>query len=235
MGAVGAETVIATFYNFRPDLVRGAMAGVWDIAPPHAVLQAREEAADTALRRMLGVVVDSPEMERAALLVRRAAERATERCAGRPLFAGHAGLPWPATPHLVVWHAQTLLREFRGDGHLAALITNDLDPVEALVMHAASGEVPVPFLRGTRGWTDAEWEDGVARLRRRGWLAPGVGDDQPLSLSDEGAAVRQAIEDRTDELALYPYEALSEEECDELRALVRPFSRAVVDAAGFGV
>jgi len=215
--------------------VRGAMAGVWDIAPPHAVLQAREEAADTALRRMLGVVVDSPEMERAALLVRRAAERATERCAGRPLFAGHAGLPWPATPHLVVWHAQTLLREFRGDGHLAALITNDLDPVEALVMHAASGEVPVPFLRGTRGWTDAEWEDGVARLRRRGWLAPEVGGDQPLSLSDEGAAVRQAIEDRTDELALYPYEALSEEECDELRALVRPFSRAVVDAAGFGV
>jgi hypothetical protein len=235
MGAVGADTVIATFYNFRPELVRGAMTGVWDLAPPPAVLRAREEAADAALRRMLGAAIDSPEMERAASLVRRAAERATERCAGRPLFAGHAGLPWPETPHVVVWHAQTLLREFRGDGHLAALIMNDLDPVEALVMHAASGEVPVPFLRSSRGWTDTEWEEGAARLRRRGWLAPGDGEAQPLSLSEAGAVVRQAIEDRTDELALFPYEALSEEECAELRTLVRPFSRAVVDAAGFGV
>jgi hypothetical protein len=111
---------------------------------------------------------------------------------------------------------------------------NDLDPVEALVMHAASGEVPVPFLRATRGWTDSEWEAGVARLRRRGWVAEG-GDDQPLSLSPEGAAVRQAIEDRTDQLALFAYQALTEEECSELRTLVRPFSHAVVDAAGFGV
>jgi hypothetical protein len=235
MGAVEADTVIATFYNFRPELVRGAMTGVWDIAPPEAVLRAREEAADAALRRMLGAAVDSPEMERAATLVRRAAERATEQCAGRPLFAGHAGLPWPETPHVVVWHAQTLLREFRGDGHLAALVMNDLDPVEALVMHAASGEVPVPFLRATRGWTDAEWEAGVIRLRQRGWVAPGGGDDEPLSLSPEGATVRQAIEDRTDELALFPYQALTEEECGELRTLVRPFSHAVVDAAGFGV
>jgi hypothetical protein len=235
MGAVGGETVIATFYNFRPDLVRGAMTGVWDIAPPEAVLRAREEAADAALRRMLGAVVDSPEMERAATLVRRAAERATEQCAGRPLFAGHAGLPWPETPHVVVWHAQTLLREFRGDGHLATLIIHDLDPVEALVMHAASGEVPVPFLRATRGWTDAEWEAGVARLRERGWVAPAGGADQKLSLSPEGIAVRQAIEDQTDELSVFPYQALTEEECSELRTLARPFSHAVVDAAGFGV
>jgi hypothetical protein len=235
MGAVGADTVIATFYNFRPELVRGAMTGVWDIAPPEVVLRAREEAADAALRRMLGAVVDSPEMERAATLVRRAAERATERCAGRTLFAGHAGLPWPEAPHVVVWHAQTLLREFRGDGHLATLIINDLDPVEALVMHAASGEVPVPFLRATRGWTDTEWEAGVNRLQQRGWVAKRSGDDQPLSLSPEGVAVRQAIEDRTDELALFPYQALTEEECGELRTLTRPFSHAVVDAAGFGV
>ena len=53
----------------------------------------------------------------------------------------------------------------------AALVMNDLDPVEALVMHAASGEVPVPFLRATRGWSDTEWEAGVARLQQRGWVA----------------------------------------------------------------
>jgi hypothetical protein len=116
MGAVGAETVIATFYNFNPDLVRAAIPSAWAASSPAAILEARLEAADAALRRMLGDAVTSEEMGRAAGLARRAAERAGERYEGRPLFAAHAGLPWPEQPHLVLWHAQTLLREFRGDG-----------------------------------------------------------------------------------------------------------------------
>ncbi len=233
MGAVGADTVIATFYNFCPELVRTAMSGVWTTAAPEAVLRARLEAADVALRRMLGDGVDSPEMKRAADLARQAAECASERCAGRPLFAGHAGLDWPDAPHLVVWHAQTLLREFRGDGHIAMLVIHDLDPVEALVMHAASGEVPVRFLRATRGWSDAEWDAGVARLIQRGWVERPDRDGSDLALSEEGAAVRQAIEDATDRMATHPYGALGEEGCAELRTLARPFSRVVVEAAGF--
>ncbi len=239
MGAVGAETVIATFYNFNPRLVRTAVTDVWATAAPADVLEARLEAADASLRRMLGDAVDSPEMKRAAELARSAAERATEQCAGRPLFAGHAGLSWPEAPHQVVWHAQTLLREFRGDGHIAALVINDLDPVEALVMHVASGDVPSAFLRATRGWSDADWDAGVERLRQRGWVEDPdrdrAGANTDLALSGTGAAVRQEIEDATDRMAVLPYEALGEEGCAELRALARPFSRAVVDAAGFGV
>jgi hypothetical protein len=148
-------------------------------------------------------------------------------------------LSWPEAPHQVVWHAQTLLREFRGDGHIAALVMNDLDPVEALVMHVASGDVPSGFLRATRGWSDAEWDAGVERLRQRGWVEDPdrdrAGDSTDLALSGTGAAVRQEIEDATDRMAVFPYEALGEEACAELRALARPFSRAVVDAAGFGV
>ncbi len=230
MGAVRDSTVVATFYNFRPALVRSAMAGGWEAAPPKKVSAARLEAADTALRRILGDAVASSEMERAASLARAAAVRAGQRCAGRPLFAGHAGLDWPAAPHTVLWHAQTLLREYRGDGHIAALLMHDLDPVEALVMHAASGEVPVGFLRSTRGWTDTEWDDGVARLRGRGWVEPVEGGG--LGLTPEGTSARQRIEDVTDRLAAFPYEALGEEGCAELRALARPFSRTVVDGAG---
>jgi hypothetical protein len=235
MGAVRAETVIATFFNFSPRLVRPAVTDVWATAPPEDVIEARLEAADASLRRMLGDAVDSPEMKRAADLARSAAERATEQCAGRPLFAGHAGLSWPEAPHQVVWHAQTLLREFRGDGHIAALVMNDLDPVEALVMHVASGDVPSAFLRSTRGWSDAEWDAGVERLRQRGWVEHPARDSTDLALSGTGAAVRQEIEDATDRMAVFPYEALGEDACAELRALARPFSRAVVDAAGFGV
>ena len=231
MGAVGAGTVVATFYNFHPRLVASAVPSAWATAPPEAVLAARTGAADAALRRLLGDDVDGPAMVAAADLARAAAERAAERCEGRPLFAGHADLPWPEAPHVVLWHAQACLREFRGDGHIAALLLAGIGPVEALVVHAASGEVPIGFLRASRGWSDDEWDAGVERVRARGWLADG--DD--LALSPAGLEVRQRVEDETDRLAVFPYEAIGEAGCDELRALVRPMSRAIVSGGAFGV
>jgi hypothetical protein len=235
MGAVGAETVIATFFNFHPELVRTAIPGAWTVTSPAAVLEARLESADSALRRMLGDAVVSAEMSRAAQLARQAAERAGDRYEGRPLFAAHAGLPWPDDPHLVLWHAQTLLREFRGDGHITVLVQSDLDPVEALVLHLASGELPGTFLRVSRGWPDDRWEAGLSRLvdRRLVVRSEAATDESAgIVLSDRGIVLRQEMEDITDRLAVRPYEALGEDGCDELRALARPFSRAVVDAAG---
>ena len=215
MGAVSPGTVTATFFNFRPSLVHEAMAGVWDATTPAAVLDARRSAAGAALRRMLGdsAACDHPE--------------------GRPLFAGHAGLPWPEDPLEVLWHAQTLLREFRGDGHVALLVDHGLDALEALVMHEATGELPVAFLRATRGWSDDEWAAATERLRGRGWLRPG-GSPEHLALSEEGAAVRGAIEEATDRLSVVAYEAIGEEGCDALRGLARPLSRTVVAASGMG-
>ncbi len=237
MGAVSAETVVATFFNFAPALVRAAIPGAWETAPPGAVLAARVGAADAALRRMLGDGIASGELARAAELARLAAERACERCEGRPLFAGHAGLAWPDQPHLVLWHAQTLLREFRGDGHIAALVLHDIGPVEALVLHEASGELPSSLLRSTRGWSLVDWAEGAEDLRRRGWLAGSDSDPDPKTLpvlTPLGTEIRREIEDTTDRLAVWPYEALGDEGCAELRARARPFSRAVVDAAGLG-
>ncbi len=237
MGAVSAATVIATFYNFSPRLVRSVIPDVWDTASPATVLEARLDSADRALRRMLGDGVDSPELSRAAGLARTAAERSALRPEGRPLSAAHADLPWPDAPHLVLWHAQTVLREFRGDGHLTILVGHDLDPVEALVLHVATGELPVAFLKDTRGWSDAEWEAGTERLAARG-LVEALADPDPgkapLALTPEGVALRQEIEDVTDRLAVFPYEALGEGDCAELRSLARPFSRAVVAGAGLG-
>ena len=233
MGAVTAGTVVATFFNFRPSLVEKSMDGVWERVPPHEVLAARLRAADAALRRMLGDAADSEDVVRAADLASRAALRAGDRREGRPLFAGHADLPWPEAPLERLWHAQTLLREFRGDGHVALLVHHGLDPVEALVMHEATAELPMDLLRATRGWSAEEWVQGAERLRERGWLTP-TADADRLSLSDEGMAVRQDIEAATDRLSVYPYEAIGEEGCDTLRGLVRPLSRAVVAAAGLG-
>jgi hypothetical protein len=234
MGRVGADVVIATFFNFHPRVVRAAIPEAWSRASPEAVLEARGASADAALRRMLGDAVDSPDMVRAAELARAVAERAAEQVGGRPLFAGHAGLEWPDAPHLVLWHAQTCLREFRGDGHIAALLLAGIEPVEALVVHVASGEVPIDFLKSSRGWSDPEWDDGVERVRARGWLGA-TGNASELSLSDAGKTVRQRVEDETDAMAVFPYQAIGEDGCAELRTLTRPFSRAVVAGAGLGV
>lgn len=226
MGAVPAEVVIATFFNFNPDIVRHAIPATWEIASPAQLLDARLSAADAALQRVLGDQVDDPSMVRAAELARSATRACT--AAGRPLYAAHASLPWPTPPHLVLWHAISLLREFRGDGHIACLVDAELDGIDALVLHAASGEVPRAALQTSRHWDDAAWEAAVARLAGRGLV------DQAGAFTQEGAALRQHIEDRTDALALAPWAALGVAACDELRSLVRPLSRAVVESGTFG-
>jgi hypothetical protein len=227
LGAVPVEVVIATFYNFHPDLVRRALDGVWDRTTPAAVLEARAASIDAGLRAILpGDVVVSPEMTEAAGLARVAAEVAAEDLAGRTLFAAHAALPWPEGDHLVLWHALTLLREHRGDGHIAALVVAGFDPCEALVTHGATGTdvVTAKILQSSRAWSDAEWKAAGDRLRDRGLLD---GDD---ALTEAGTRLRQQVEDETDVAAARPWAALGTEKADRLRALVRPFSRAVVDS-----
>ncbi len=229
MGAVNAETVIATFFNFNPALIRQVIPAAWQIAGPGLVLAARLEAADRSLRQAWGDEVGGPEVREAAMLARRAAERAAGRPEGRPLFAGHAALPWPDAPHLVLWHAQTLLREFRGDGHVALLLTEGLDGLGALITHAATGAVPADALRTSRAWSEQEWNAGLARAREQGWLA----DGPALTLSEAGERRRRSIESRTDQLGAYPYEALGEDGCARLAELCAPLSAAVM-AAGLG-
>jgi hypothetical protein len=151
MGAVSADVVVATFYNFNPDVVHAAIPSSWAVAAPSAIVDARFAAADAALRRVLGDAVESPEMSEAAALARAAAGAAC--CDGRPLAAAHAALPWPDDDHLVLWHATSVLREHRGDGHIAALTLAGASGIQALVMHAASGEVPRAILQSTRGST----------------------------------------------------------------------------------
>jgi hypothetical protein len=223
MGAVGAEVVVATFFNFHPDLVRRAMESVWSTTSPGALHAARVRAVDLALRRAFGDTIGGDDLARAAHLARRAAEAATELPEGRPLFAGHAALEWPTERHLELWHAQTLLREFRGDGHVAMLVSEGLSGLDALILHAATGEVPRAALQLTRSWSDGEWDAAVAALHARGVVhADG-------SFTDDGRRLRDGIEAATDRLAAAPYTALGDDGCTELRTLARPFSKQVID------
>ncbi|MET9871221.1 hypothetical protein ABZZ16_34770, partial [Streptomyces sp. NPDC006386] len=192
LGPVGAGVVAAAFYNYKYELVARHVPAVWESATPGRVLAARARAVDATLRRLLGEeAVASAEMAEAARLALRAAEACSREA--RPLYAAHADLPVPEEPHLAYWHAATLLREHRGDGHLTALLSAGLDGLEALVTHTATGKGMTPkWVFGTRGWTQEEWDAARDRLRERGLL------DAAGELTERGAALRQEIEQETD-------------------------------------
>ncbi|GGW23706.1 SCO6745 family protein [Streptomyces xantholiticus] len=227
LGAVGPGAVAATFYNFNHDLIAKHLPAVWDTASPQTVLDARMRAADSTLRRLLGDdVVSSAEMAEAAELALHAAEACTRHA--RPLYAAHADLPVPTEPHLAYWHAATLLREHRGDGHLAALLAAGFDPLEALVSHTATGKGMSPrWILATRGWGRSDWEAAEARLRERGLLGAEGG------LTESGTALRAEVEEHTDRLDRAPYEHLGVTGVERLTELGRGFLMTAAAAGAF--
>jgi hypothetical protein len=220
MGPVPAEVVVATFFNFHPRMVHRAIPDAWNLAAVEDILAARRAAASAGLRRTLGDALDSEEVAEAADLARRAALTADP--GGRPLFAGHASLAWPDEPHLVLWHAATLLREYRGDGHIAALVYEGLDGCSAHITMAATGGVPRDVMQSSRGYTDEEWSAGEDRLRDTGIL------DDAGHLTDSGQDLRARIEQRTDELMLPALQVLGDEGVARLYELVSPLSKQIV-------
>ena len=227
LGAVSSSVVAATFFNFHPQMVARAIPDAWRFASPTSILEARYKSADVALQRLLGDTIHSQEVVEAADL----AQRAIEGCAaaGRPLFAAHLDLPWPEEPHLRLWHAATLLREFRGDGHVAALLSEGVDGCESHLTLVGTGQVSRDTLQANRGWADDDWDAAQQRLIARGWL------DATGMLTAQGQAKRQAIEERTDQLALPPWEYLGETQCNRLFTLMKPISTQIVAQGGIPI
>ncbi|MQY10547.1 hypothetical protein SRB5_06550 [Streptomyces sp. RB5] len=224
MGAVGPGTVTATFFNFSHELISRHIPHAWAIASPAQVLAARLAAADLMLRRLLGdEAVGSKEMAEAAELAVRAAEGAGR--SGRPLYAAEADQPWAKAPHLALWQAATMLREHRGDGHIALLSHAGLDGIEALVSHTASGRgFTTRAAQTIRGHSAGDWAAAQERLRERGLL------DADGELTPRGAELRKELEYETDRLAVGPYERLGAEGTERLTGLAGVFAGAAVGA-----
>ena len=223
LGVVPAEVVISTFYNFSPALVRKAIPSAWEGATPEAVLKARYDAVDAAWTRLLGEAeLKSEQMAEAAALAREACAAIETQIEGRPLYAGHVSLPWPEPEHLQLWHAATLLREHRGDGHIAALVLAGLSGLEASVTYIAYGSAMNEDLqRQTRGYSEEEWAQTKVSLQQQGIF------DADNQFTDAGRKQRQQIEAQTDAAASRPYDALGEARSERLRELVRPWARSI--------
>jgi len=220
-GEASPEVVLATFYNFHESLVRRALPDAWSFATPEAVLRARLEGAEVALRRSIGDDAESPEVAEAAELATEAARSCSPE--GRALFAAHAALPWPEEPLPRLWHAATLLREHRGDGHVAALLANEISGLEAHLLMVGTGAATRETIQFARGWPDEDWDAAATRLADRGLL------DADGLLTDAGRELRERIEATTDLLAAGPWEHLGEARTERLSELVAPWARRVAE------
>lgn len=219
MGAVGPGVVTATFYNFSPALVARHVPRCWTLATPEAVVAARFASARDSLTRLLGDTPTADVVELGDLLAEACTALTPE---ARPLYAGHADLAWPTDPVTRLWHAATLVREHRGDGHLMALQLHGLTGLDALVTHTATGRgFTVEAAQRTRGWSAQEWDDAAQRLTARGLL-----DEH--GLTEDGAALRGAVEEATDMLSVQPFEHLGVERTERVVELAKGMARTLV-------
>lgn len=221
LGAAGPRLVGSAFYSFSPQTVAEHVPAAWRVATPSQVLAARWRAVDRVWRAVYGDPAGAKELPEAADLAREAALAA--ETAGRTMAAANADLPWPLEPHLVLWHAIGVLREHRGDGHIAALVAVGLDPCESLVSFAAIGAAPAEVF-ASRGWSDAQWSAARDRLASRGWVC---GDGVA---TDRGRDGRDEVEWRTDRLADTPWQALGPERAGRLAELTRPLLGAAFES-----
>jgi hypothetical protein len=221
LGPVGPELVHALFYNFSHARVARALPSAWEHASVSAALEARESGSVAALRRHLGATADGPEVARAAELASTAASSALAE--GRALFAANQVLSEPSDPLARLWHAATLLREHRGDGHNATLLAAGIGGRESHVFHALANGTPQEVYTVARDFDTDEWNRHVGALSQRGLVA---GD----RLTETGTELEREIERRTDILAAPAYDVLTDAELDELADLLHPIARAVVSS-----
>ncbi|MFJ7908625.1 hypothetical protein [Kitasatospora sp. NPDC096204] len=214
LGAVDAPPVTAAFFNFAPAMVERALPEVWEHASPEEALTARLKASAAILDRLLERV-DREQVELVAETLEQAAARLD--CAGRVLAAANAALPRPSGLYERLWQAATVMREHRGDGHVAALVTAGLDGCEALVIRCAM-DMRREMIQPLRGWTDTEWEAAAERLVERGWLtAEGA-------VTELGRTRHQSLEAATDLAAARVWNDYPRAELDRLAAALKPIS-----------
>jgi hypothetical protein len=223
LGRVPAEVVHAVFYNFADGEVARHIPRVWNTTAPENALAARERGSVAALNRILGDLVHSPGLARAAEAASKAATGAPTE--GRALFAALRALPVPEGPVARLWHAATLLREHRGDGHIAALVTEGIGGTEAHVLHALSQDMPAEKFGRVHHLPAEQLAGVVDGMRDRGLI------DASGWLSAAGRETKERIESLTDDLAAPAYERLEPSELEQLVEDLKPIS-AALEAAG---
>jgi hypothetical protein len=222
LGFTPAEVVDALFYNFAPGEVARHIPKVWRTTTPEAAIAARQMGCANALRRILGDRINAPAFARAAELLIKAATSAPFE--GRPMYAALRAIPVPDDAVGRLFHAASLLREHRGDGHIAALMTEGVGGIEAHVLFALDMDMPADKFGRIHHLPEAQLAAVIDGMRHRGL----IGEDGWLS--KQGRDVKQRVEALTDDLAATPYESLDPDELDELMTTLEPLANLLLAA-----
>lgn len=221
MGQVPGEVVVAAFGVFSPAFVIPSVTEGWSLTNVDHVLDARERGAIASLTRILG---ESPGgAEEATALLRRAADAASGE--GRPLFSGLRSLGFPGSAIGDLWRAADLVREHRGDSHVAAWVSHGVDAVEVTVLQELWWRIPIGSYVRTRGWSQDEIDAAVVRVHERGLVEDG-------EFTPEGEGLRASIEEATDLGEARIVDALGGD-ADRLFDLLEPWGDAVLAAGGY--
>ena len=218
MGEPSAPVVVAAFGVFEPGLITSLYEEARGITPRATILAAREEGAVESLRELL----PDADVTGAVKQLRQATDVAAADVAGRPLFAGLVSLPWPADPLGQLWHAATLLREYRGDVHQAANVAAGLSGLQMnLMTEYWVGWEPTSYA-GTRGWSPEAMAAADAALAERGLVAE-------CTLTPDGRRLRASVEEQT-EAAMAPLLDAIGPDLPELTRQLDAWSAAIIAA-----
>lgn len=217
MGTLSGLAVASAFGVFAPAVVVPAIDAGWAKTDRASLLRARYEGAVASLRRLLGEP-DAKLVARAVELLRRGL--ADAEFAGHPLYCGLRSLPWPDDPVGQLWRSCDLVREHRGDSHIAVWTRAMVRPIEIQLMSELQMGIPLKTYSLTRGWSIEEMDVALDGMRAKGWV-------EGAAFTPAGRAFRERLESETDEMETPVTEAIGG--CfDELIGILRPWASAIV-------
>jgi len=221
LGQPPGMVVASAFGVFSPAVVVPAVDAGWAAATRDDVLRARHDGATASLRRLLGEP-DAAAIARAVELLQRGLAAAEH--AGHPLFSGLKSLPWPDTPFGQLWRCCDMVREHRGDSHIAVWTRAGVAPVEIQLMSELLLRIPLKTYSLTRGWTVEQMDAAIAGMRDKGWVEP-----DSDAFTPEGRRFRDQIESDTDAMEHDIIHAIGDG-FDELIGILQPWAAAIVSA-----
>ncbi|MGH9114317.1 MAG: SCO6745 family protein [Acidimicrobiales bacterium] len=221
LGQVPGEVVAATFAVFNPAVVVPAVEDGWTKTDAAAIARTRAEASTAHLTRVLGATPAG--LDRAIEFLRAATEHL--RPEGRALYSGLVALGMPGTPVGDAWRLADMLREYRGDAHIAAWVSAGFDAPQIGLLTELYWGLPMRTYIRTRSWTDADLDVAEDRLRSRGLVSDGA-------LTAAGREQREQVEVATDRQCAPIVDALGAG-LDELIGILRPWGDALRQAGGY--
>lgn len=223
LGKAPWSVICAAFGAFKPGVVKQAVTGGWSKTDPEPMLAARRDGATDQLNRLLGE--PGPDVKQATEILFSLTDGVDP--SGRMLYSGLSALPEPETPMGRLWRAADLVREHRGDGHIAAWVSRTDSCEITLLTELTWGLQPGAYVF-TRGWNQEEVDAARARLQERGLL------DGEGQLTDAGRMFRAEIEHDTDLAEREVLDRLGDR-ADELFSLIQPMAETIVENGGYPV